>query len=133
MRRPATAPRRRAEPTIGLINVVFLMLIFFLIAGTIGPAPDPSIQLLHSPDLQTRAPTDALVLTADGGLRWDGSDWTGAPETAARAYLDSLPMPAVARLLVDRDAPAAMVVRLAAALRAAGAERVVLLGERGAP
>jgi len=129
----AAPPRRRPEPTIGLINVVFLMLIFFLIAGTIAPAPDPTIRLLQSQDLQTQAPAGALVVTAAGGLRIAGSDWAGTPEAAARAYFDSLPTPEVARLLVDRAAPAAVVVQMAAALRTAGAARVVLLGERGQP
>jgi biopolymer transport protein ExbD len=129
---PAT-PRSRGEPTIGLINIVFLMLIFFLIAGTIAPSPDPSVTLLRIAELDTQAPPDALVITAGGGLRFAGTDWPGPPEDGARAYLQTLPEPRVARLLVDREAAAPLIVRLAETLRAAGAERVVLLGERAQP
>lgn len=130
MRASVTPHRSKGEPTIGLINIVFLMLIFFLIAGTIAPSPDPSVTLVSIAELETRAPPEALVITAEGGLRIDGVDWPGTPEDGALAYLETLPEPRVARLLVDRAAPAALIVSLAEGLRGAGAERVVLLGER---
>ncbi len=119
--------RSRGEPTIGLINVVFLMLIFFLIAGTISPPPGDGMTLVQVADLEVQAPPDTLTLTAEGEIRHQG-----APGDVA-AYVATLSEPRVARLLPDRAAPAARLVALAAELRAAGAERVVILGERGQP
>ena len=121
-----TPPRRaRGEPTIGLINVVFLMLIFFLIAGSIAPTPGRGIALVRIADLTLQPPPDALVLTAEGALRHR------EVETDPETYLATLTEPRVARILPDRAAPAAVLVTLAGALQAAGAERVVILGERG--
>ena len=37
--------KKHREPTIALINVVFLMLIFFLVAGRIAPPLDADLQL----------------------------------------------------------------------------------------
>ncbi|MBN8294976.1 biopolymer transporter ExbD, partial [Rhodobacter sp. NTK016B] len=113
--------------TIGLINVVFLMLIFFLIAGSIAPAPGDGIALVRIADLEVQAPPEALVLMEDGTLRHGGA------ETDAEAYLATLSEPRVARILPDRSVPAATLVDLASALSAGGAERIVLLGERGQP
>ncbi|WP_127104926.1 ExbD/TolR family protein [Pararhodobacter zhoushanensis] len=119
--------RAKGEPTIGLINVVFLMLIFFLIAGTIAPPPGDGIALVQIADLDGKAPPEALVITADGTLLHQQQP------TDADTYVASLIEPRIARLLPDRNAPAAQLVTLSAALRAAGAERVVILGERGQP
>lgn len=118
------ARRPGAESAIGLINIVFLMLIFFLIAGTIGRAPDAAVQLIQIRDGERTPPRDALVLTVDGTLRHDYA------ETTVEAYLASLTdEPRVARILPDRDAPAARLITLAQELRAAGVERVIVLGE----
>ena len=119
--------RAKGEPTIGLINVVFLMLIFFLIAGTIAPPPGDGIALVQIADLEGKAPPEALVITADGTLLHRQQP------TDADSYVASLAQPRIARLLPDRNAPASRLVTLSAALRAAGAERVVILGERGQP
>ena len=42
---------RPKEPTIALINVVFLMLVFFMIAGTLAPPLDPDLSLIKAEDL----------------------------------------------------------------------------------
>lgn len=116
--------RQGAEAAIGLINIVFLMLIFFLIAGTIGKSPDAAVQLIQIRGGEQMPPQDALVLTVDGVLRQDGA------ETTVAAYIATLEGEApVARILPDRDAPAARLVTLAQELRAAGVERVMVLGE----
>jgi len=67
------APRRTRDPTITLINIVFLMLIFFLIAGTIAPPLDPGLELVDTSGLEGREPPDALVLLKDGTLSFRGA------------------------------------------------------------
>jgi len=119
--------RSRSEPTIGLINVVFLMLIFFLIAGTIAPSPEQGLELVQITDPDQRLPDHALVLGPDGTVRFQGA------ETDAAAYVETLTEARVARIMPDRNAPAAALVRLSHELRAAGAERVLVMGERAMP
>ncbi len=121
-------PRRDREPTIALINIVFLMLIFFLVAGTIAAPLDAGLKLVRTADLEGTAPADALVIHADGRLTH-----RGAAVTSAQAFMAALPAEAHARvrLVPDRDLAARELVRLARALRGAGAEQVVLVTERG--
>jgi biopolymer transport protein ExbD len=123
---PRPPPRTRAEPTIALINIVFLMLIFFLIAGTLAPPLDPALHLVSVRDLDGTEPPDALVLSAEGQVRFRGA----AVDPAA--YLATLPAEARAtvRIVPDRAAPAADLVALGSALRGAGAGKVVIVTEQ---
>ena len=119
-----TAPRRRPEATIALINVVFLMLIFFLVAGTVAPPLDPDVTLVRTEDLEGRAPPDALVLLADGTARYRGAATSAAKHVAAREET-------TIRIVPDQDVSAERLIELTLELRAAGAERVMVVTERG--
>jgi biopolymer transport protein ExbD len=121
--------RRRADPTITLINVVFLMLMFFLVAGTIASPPPADLRLVHLELADPLVPPDVLTMTAAGTVIWQG-----APADPA-AYVASLPPEAqgVARIMPDRDAPAAALIRLASTLRAAGATELRIVAERSIP
>ena len=48
MRRFAKSKPQR-EPTIALINIVFLMLVFFMVAGTLAQPLDPDLKLVETP------------------------------------------------------------------------------------
>jgi biopolymer transport protein ExbD len=119
--------RRRPEPVIGLINVVFLMLVFFLIAGSVAPPLDREIRLVRLDEAGAPPPPDVLALTADGRLR------AGGAETTVADFLAGLPEAPPVRLMPDREAPAARLVEVARALRAGGASRVIVVTERGLP
>ncbi|PRY92881.1 biopolymer transport protein ExbD [Hasllibacter halocynthiae] len=121
--RPRPRPRRRAEPAVALINVVFLMLIFFLVAGQVAPPPAPGLALPSAGDLERAPPPDALALHADGRVEHRGAGI--APEDFV-AGLGGAP----ARIAPDRSASARDLVALAAALVEAGAPRVLVVGER---
>jgi biopolymer transport protein ExbD len=118
--------RRRADPTITLINVVFLMLMFFLVAGTVAPQPPANLTLVRLSQADPLIPPEVLALTATGDVIWQG-----APADPA-AYVQALPLAVqgVARIMPDRDVPAADLVNLARALRAAGAQEVRIVTER---
>lgn len=116
------------ENTIALINVVFLMLVFFMIAGTLAPPLDPELSLIKAEDLEGRAPPDTLVIRADGTL------WLRDVElTSPAAFLDRLPDVdrSAVRIVPDRDLPAVKLMEISDALREGGAERVLLISERG--
>lgn len=126
-------PRRakpEREPTIALINIVFLMLIFFLVAGTLTTPLDKDLRLVSTADIDGTAPADALVLHADGRMTNRGREIASASE-----FLSGLPeeLRTRVRLVPDRDLPAATLVRVGRALRDAGAQKVVLVTERGLP
>lgn len=115
--------RRRPEPTIALINIVFLMLIFFLVAGTISPLMDGEINLVTLADLEGKEPAETLAIHPDGRMTWAGEDVT--------AEGVSLPEDGVLRLLPDRDLPALELIQIASALQANGAGEIIVVTERG--
>ena len=129
MRRLARAKPQR-EPTIALINIVFLMLVFFMVAGTLAQPLDPGLRLVRTQDLDGRAPPDALVVHADGRLAYRGSDQTSAEGFVARLTEEER---AVVRLVPDRALPAKDLVALTRALRGAGVQKVMLVTERALP
>lgn len=120
--------RTQSEPTIALINIVFLMLIFFMIAGALAPTLDDDISLIDTAELDGRAPPDTTVLRADGTLVLRGLEVTA--EQAIEASLGG-PNGADVRLVADRDVPAKTLMSRVAELRDAGADSVWLVTERG--
>lgn len=123
------SPRRRnrSENTIPLINVVFLLLIFFLLAGTLAPPLDRAI----TPVAVAADPAqslDALSVAADGTLTYHSA------LTSIAAYAASLDQAgtAPARLFVDRHLPATALLRLLTQLKAAGAQKVIVITDRKA-
>ena len=68
---PDTPRQRRTEPTVPMINVVFLLLVFFLMTAAITP-PDaldvsPPVAEMDPADL----PADTLFIAADGALAYE--------------------------------------------------------------
>ena len=118
----------RREPTIALINIVFLMLVFFMVAGTLAQPLDKDLTLVRTADLEGRAPPDTLVVHQDGRLGYRGQD-----VASATAFYQARPEDAgdVVRLVPDAELPAKTLVDLARELRAAGAARVMIVTERG--
>ncbi|WP_424830453.1 ExbD/TolR family protein [Ruegeria sp.] len=121
--------KQAREPTIALINVVFLMLVFFMIAGTLAPPLSNSVKLVETQDLEGREPPDALVIRADGVLEYRGTELINAEAYVERASID-LPLDAV-RVVPDRSLPAIHLKEVSDALRALGASKIYVVTERG--
>ncbi len=127
MRRGGRTSQR--EPTIPLINIVFLMLVFFMVAGRLAQPLDPGLKLIDTRDPDGLILTDVLVLHADGRLSFQG---TTLPNAAAYlAGMEPGQRDAV-RIAPDRDLPAQKLVSVGQDLRRAGAGRVVIVAERRA-
>jgi biopolymer transport protein ExbD len=124
-----TKPRRaQSEPTIALINIVFLMLIFFMIAGALAPTLDDEIKLISTDDLAGRPPPNTTVLREDGTLYLRGETVTVEQAVAASlAGENGLDV----RLVADRAVPANLLMERVGELRVAGATTVWLVTERG--
>ncbi|NOR31277.1 MAG: biopolymer transporter ExbD [Sulfitobacter sp.] len=120
-----TKPQR--EPTIALINIVFLMLVFFMVAGTLAQPLDPSLTLVETRELEGQAPPNALVVYPDGRISFQGQDQADAASFVARLSEEDRE---TVRLVPDRALPAAALVTLTRALRSAGAQRVMLVTKR---
>ncbi|WP_299154601.1 biopolymer transporter ExbD [uncultured Tateyamaria sp.] len=119
----ATPQTRKRDPSIALINIVFLMLVFFLIAGTIAAPLDPDLKLVETAELEGREPPDALVLRADGTLSFRGD------ETNVEAYMQ-IHADGPVRIVPDRNANGLRMMEISRALRTSGASSVILVTER---
>jgi biopolymer transport protein ExbD len=104
----APEPSRRPEAVLPMVNLVFLLLIFFLMVATIAPPRPVPVAL---PDAAEAEPAEAaerrVFLDAGGAVHGDAGPVTGLVTVHA-----------------DREAPAR---RLAEVLRALGPEAEVRL------
>jgi biopolymer transport protein ExbD len=131
-RPPKRSPR---ESTITLINVVFLMLVFFLIAGTLTPPLDKDVTLISTLESNPAEPPDALFVTVDGVLRARGAEVTAEAYVAAirRKQLLLPEDPVTVKIAADRDLPAERLIAIVGELRDAGAARIAVVTERAMP
>jgi biopolymer transport protein ExbD len=104
------------------------MLIFFLVAGRIAPPLEADLQLVHTKDLASSPPPNALVIHADGRLSHMGQNIADPAR-----FLTGLPaeMQATVRIVPDRDLAASQLVRIGQKLRQAGAGKILIVSERG--
>ncbi len=119
--------RGRADPLIALINVVFLLLIFLMIAGTIAPGLSDDVALVDTSDADARTPPNAAVILIDGRIMFGGAEISADAYAAAQLAdgIDAL------RIVPDRNLPAQRLVEVVTTLRAAGAAEVFVVTERG--
>lgn len=135
MRRPRPI-RPKAEPTIALINVVFLLLVFFLIAGQLSPPLDQDIELPSVAKLPPTQAPDALIIAADGSLRHKGQPTTldafWQQHAQSKLGAEDAPDPATRlRLIPDRRAEAATLLNVAQGLRDLGARDIWIVTQKG--
>jgi len=119
--------KKKSEPTIALINIVFLMLIFFLVAGTLAQPLDSDLKLVNTKDLDSRPPPDALVVHEDGHLSYQGDIISSA--TAYAEAMDEIALRQV-RLVPDRNLDADRLIEVSRNLRQAGAGAVIIVTEQ---
>ncbi|MBO6901244.1 MAG: biopolymer transporter ExbD [Rhizobiaceae bacterium] len=123
---PRPREARQRENTIALINIVLLMLIFFLIAGTLTPPLDKDVELISTVVAAPAEPPEALFITAEGDIRWQGRSTTVSDFLAGRRASSEEPV----RIAADRSLLADKLIDILGELRAQGAERVVVVTER---
>jgi biopolymer transport protein ExbD len=117
---PRPQPAERITP---MINVVFLLLIFFLMTATLTP-PEP-VTVTRPDSRAADAPAEGTALHLDAGGAVAFGEATGAEAEAAaiaQARLSGAPLPLRADRAAEARAVAALVLRLARA----GVARVAL-------
>ena len=125
---PLTPRRQIRESVVPMINVVFLLLIFFLMSAQIAP-PDPvaiTPPMAQHADQPLTAGDRVAWLDAEGVLYANGA--TGAQ---ALSVLSADPGPLILR--ADAAMPAALFARVLQELGAAGLDDVTLVAISGAP
>ena len=120
--RPRRAPR---EPVVPMINVVFLLLIFFLMTAQIVPPTPFDLSLPNASSDEDTGQT-ALYISADGDIAFETERGDAALARAA-ALPDQTPL----RLYADADLPASTLAQILTRLAALGATRVEIVTEGG--
>ena len=132
MRFARPRPRNDDERILPLINVVFLLLIFFMLAGRFSAADPFQIDPPRSASDGVATERDILVLVgADGRLALDGEIIEEAALGAAVADRLSPDKKVQLWLKADGGAETTRVVEVMELLRAAGAQRLRLLTVTG--
>jgi biopolymer transport protein ExbD len=122
MRFDDMTPRRAAQDGIvPMINIVFLLLVFFLMTATLAPTPEQEVTLAEANGTQPESQTATLVLTADGRALYDGLEG----EAAVLQLIGSVPE--VVYIRADRSAPADRLIALAQDLTAAGLTEIAVV------
>lgn len=114
------------ERILPLINIVFLLLIFFMIAGSLQQAEPFAIQ---PPEADAPAAEERLIvihLGADGRLAV-GSRETGPKTLGAALRAGTGDIPERVQVKADAQVEAAALVALMGTLREAGVQRIHLL------
>lgn len=132
MRLARPQKRPQSEGTITLINVVFLMLIFFLIAGTLTPPLDNDITLISAETGEPVQPPDTLSARADGALYFRG-EFTDVETFLVRLRENESGGPLMVRIIVDKELPALKLIDLVSKLRGLGVSSVHVVTERANP
>lgn len=137
---PDSGRRPPLEPVLPLINVVFLLLIFFMVAGHLAPPQPVKVATPHSVSAATQDDPEQvmLVLKPDGTLFFQGQEVDPASlpallhrQRAAKPTADGAPVtahkPEPVRLLADADTTLKTLRAGLQALRNAGVAQVRLV------
>ena len=131
MKLPAAAPSRHREPIGPLIDIVFLLLVFFLLAGTLEPAPPIAVEPPEAAHGEAaKSGPMRILLDADGRVGFEGKvlDMEDLAATViGRIDLDGARARAVV-VVVEADGTAAVgsVFALLQQLRGLGLEDIQL-------
>lgn len=132
MKIPMPVSKARDEGMLPLINIVFLMLIFFLIAGAIAPVADINVDPARTQDSPaTNPPSDAVYVSQQGFISVAGREVTEVELDAAIAafavVLETKPL----KIVADQKADTAILMAIVDAATKAGIANVKLLTLRG--
>ncbi|MBM1691258.1 biopolymer transporter ExbD [Sulfitobacter geojensis] len=108
-RRPLPRPSEPIRPDVSLfiVNIVLLLILFFLATGSLVSTPDEGVRISETRDLPIdQLPKPVLIVEEDGRLTLDGEELTA----------DGLPQAmvghSVLHVLIDRTAPALDLLKL---------------------
>ncbi|WP_414834070.1 ExbD/TolR family protein [Afifella sp. YEN Y35] len=127
-----TQPRKSTpgDDLVPLINVVFLLLIFFLLAGTLMPAPSAPVDYVRAgAEPAPSIPANAVYVDAEGLTYFDGEQLRG--EALRRRLAVAEPDAGKIPLVLDRGVTMERLKPVFDDLTAAGLAKVELMTVRG--
>lgn len=129
MRLAAPPKKASAEWVLQLINIVFLLLLFFIVNGTIANLQETDILPPRGLALNAGKPLgDAAYVGADGTLKFRGSAMSAEGiRILMQREAASGEVPAFLQILADRKLKAARLVAVLQELRAQGFENLSLM------
>ncbi|MEM7497185.1 MAG: biopolymer transporter ExbD [Pseudomonadota bacterium] len=119
------ADRRKSEGVVPMINVVFLLMIFFLMSTTLSPERNAAVAVPESEAGVASEGGRELVVGADGGLAWGQYRGDAAMAAVEAAYANGTG--GVLVIKADRAVAGAEIARLIARLRTAGVTESALV------
>lgn len=108
-RRPPPRPREPIRPDVSLfiVNIVLLLILFFLATGSLVSTPDEGVRISETRDLPIdQLPKPVLIVEEDGRLTLDGA------ELAVEGLPQAMVGHSVLHVLIDRTAPALDLLKL---------------------
>lgn len=127
--KPPPAPRTR-DMTTALMDIVFLMLIFFLLAGTVAPPEDRTVSLAESFNAENATPQQLIYIYADGSVHHDGH--TVSVDALAPRLLAAQEEGERVKIGADRELPAQDLIDILSELRVHGVTDITLVTQRAA-
>ena len=122
--------REPHENTIPLINVVFLLLVFFIVAGTLSAPRDNSVELASARSFDPASLDPFMIyITAEGALRVGGAEKSMADAVAEASQSDRAHLTVVP----DRNLGAARMLTILAELRGLTDRPLEILTRRPGP
>jgi biopolymer transport protein ExbD len=121
------------EPVLPLINVVFLLLIFFMLAGQLAKRPTVTVEAPMSQTANGEEARDKLLLVMQNDGQWFAED-SAEPlsDAALQARLGDKPEDAEVRLLADAGVTMQALRKRLETLQGMGVEQVRLVTQSDA-
>jgi len=109
---PRPAEKVGLDFSLAIVNIVLLLILFFLATGRLLNPPAEDVDLAETSELPLdELPTPILVVASDGAWELDGVPV--APDLLGLAVAD-LPQPVTLHVMINRDAPAATLMEVLA-------------------
>ena len=115
--------RRPIEPIVPMINVVFLLLIFFLMSAQIAPPAPFEVTLPEGAAGARAVPADMLYIDANGRFAFNGARGEAVMNALAARATPDTPL----QIRADAGLEARALARLLPKLAARGIERVEIV------
>ena len=119
------ATRSQKDPVISLINIVFLILIFFMVAGSLSKPSSAGLSFVQTTDLECCVSPQALAIKADGTLLHENKIISSVTDYLAVLENRNIEV----KVLPDKRLPATTLLEIISDLKAAGASSIVVLTE----